>query len=254
MDEAVTEGRTANQWLRQMYSSWVSCMRERVGLIPDYDTFWAAGAMRLPRSKKPAIMLHDFRMGPQASALKTPSGKIELVNEQVAGFGYAAWLEPAESLGAERAKEFPLHMLSDQPPTKLHSQLDFSVSSLATKVKGREPIMISVADAKARGIADGDIVRVLNERGSCLAGAVVTVGIMPGVVKLSTGAWWDPERAGDPRTLDRHGNPNSLTRDVGASNLSQGCAAQTCLVQLERLDAGESLPMEAFDPPNFSVA
>ena len=55
---------------------------------------------------------------------------------------------------------------------------------------------------------------------------------------------------GDPASLDRHGNPNTLTRDVGASSFSQGCSAQTCLVQVERFD-GEPPPVRAFEPPRF---
>ena len=54
---------------------------------------------------------------------------------------------------------------------------------------------------------------------------------MPGVVRLSTGAWFDP--AQDGSGLERHGNPNVLTLDIGASGLSQGCIAQTCLVEVE---------------------
>jgi biotin/methionine sulfoxide reductase len=63
---------------------------------------------------------------------------------------------------------------------------------------------------------------------------VLTEDIRPGVVKLSTGAWWDPLEPGIPGSLDLHGNPNVLTRDVGASRLSQGCSAQSCLVQVRK--------------------
>ena len=91
---------------------------------------------------------------------------------------------------------------------------------------------------------------MFNDRGACLAGAVVTERVAPRVAKLSTGAWWDPVEPGVPGSLDKHGNPNVLTRDVGASSLSQGCAAQSCLVQVERFD-GELPPITAFDPPRF---
>jgi biotin/methionine sulfoxide reductase len=107
--------------------------------------------------------------------------------------------------------------------------------------------MISTADAQARGIADGDIVRVWNARGACLAAAVVSAGIREGVVKLSTGAWFDPLSWEQPR-FDKHGNPNVLTADEPASALSQGCAAQTCLVEIERFD--ETVPpVTAFRVP-----
>jgi biotin/methionine sulfoxide reductase len=73
------------------------------------------------------------------------------------------------------------------------------------------------------------VVRVFNDRGATLAGLRVSDAIRPGVVAMATGAWWDP--AGDG--LDRHGNPNVLTADIGTSRLGQGCAAQSCLVQVE---------------------
>ena len=76
---------------------------------------------------------------------------------------------------------------------------------------------------------------------------------MPGVLRMATGAWWDPVAFGEPDALDKHGNPNVLTRDVGASRLSQGCAAQSCLVEIERFE-GEAPPVTAFEPPRFFVA
>ena len=91
-------------------------------------------------------MLAAFRADPGSNPLKTPSGKIEIFSEKIASFGYddcpghAAWLEPIEWLGVKTAERYPLHMLSDQPADKLHSQLDHSPHARATKVKGRQPI------------------------------------------------------------------------------------------------------------------
>ncbi len=91
-------------------------------------------------------------------------------------------------------------------------------------------------DAAARGVADGDLLRVFNDRGACLAVARLSDRIRRGVVRLSTGAWFDPELSGSNILLEKHGNPNALTLDIGASKLSQGCIAQTCLVEIERFD------------------
>jgi biotin/methionine sulfoxide reductase len=99
----------------------------------------------------------------RAHPLKTPSGKIEIFSEKIASFGYddcpghAVWLEPAEWLGSKKAERYPLHMLSDQPADKLHSQLDHSPHARATKIKGRQPVTLHPDDAAARGISDGDI-------------------------------------------------------------------------------------------------
>ncbi len=60
-------------------------------------------------------------------------------------------------------------------------------------MEGREPIRIHPADAADRELADGDVVRVFNDRGACLAGVVIDDRLRRGVVQLSTGAWFDPE-------------------------------------------------------------
>jgi biotin/methionine sulfoxide reductase len=256
--DGYTEGRDSAQWLRHLYDRAVLSMRTAGVEMPDYDAFRAAGGVRLPEPESPVIAFGEFRTDPDAHPLGTPSGRIELFSERIASFGlpdcpgHPAWFEPQEWLGAPAASRFPLHMLSDQPYTKLHSQLDHSSYSLANKVAGREPIHLHPQDAADRGIADGDVVRVFNERGACLAGARLDDGLRRGVVKLSTGAWWDPESPGDPAKLDRHGNPNALTRDVGASGLSQGCTAQTCLVDVERF-VGDPPPVRVFEPPVFVV-
>jgi biotin/methionine sulfoxide reductase len=93
--------------------------------------------------------------------------------------------------------------------------------------------MLNSKDAMNRNIHHGDLVRVFNSRGSCLASASLSDDILSGVVKLFTGAWFNPDQWVYPN-LDRSGNPNSLTLDTGASELSQGCSAQTCLVEIER--------------------
>lgn len=72
-----------------------------------------------------------------------------------------------------------------------------------------------------------------DDRGACLAAAHVTGAVMPGVVRLPTGAWF--KAAGWGREiLEQNGNPNAVTRDVGTSSLAQGPSAQSCLVDIAR--------------------
>jgi biotin/methionine sulfoxide reductase len=118
-------------------------------------------------------------------------------------------------------------------------------------VKGREPVLINPQDAAARDIKDGDVVRLFNARGACLAGAVVTDTMSRGVVQIQTGAWYDPDQPGTVGTLDRHGNPNVLTLDKGTSKLAQGPISQTTLVEIERWN--EPVPeIRAFDRPTVA--
>jgi biotin/methionine sulfoxide reductase len=196
--DAFTEGRNEEEWLRYLYSIAQQRVAEIDLQLPTFDVLWRDGVALLPEPANPRSLLHDFRADPVGAPLKTPSGKIELFSEHIDGFGYddcpghPAWLEPTEWLGAAKAKTFPLHMISNQPSTKLHSQYDLGGHSQAARVKGREPVRIHPTDASARGIVTGDIVRLFNDRGECLAGAVVSDDVRPGVVQISTGAWYDP--------------------------------------------------------------
>jgi biotin/methionine sulfoxide reductase len=249
------------QWLELLYGRWQDRAAHLGITMPSFAAFWEAGHVEVPERPLPGPYLSEFRADPVAHKLATPSGKIEIFSETIASFGYAEtpghpiWQEPAEWLGGALARRFPLHMISNQPRTRLHSQYDNGVVSQASKVQGREPVWINPQDAAARDIADGDVVRLYNQRGACLAGAVVTDRVMPGVVQLATGAWYSPlqgsERLGNNSLpLCVHGNPNALTRDQGSSRLAQGSAAQTCLVDVEKF-TGDLPPVGVMQPPEI---
>jgi len=252
-----TEGRTPREWLVHLYEQW----QPGVG-APPFDEFWDAGEFELPAGPRHFTLFEDFRADPQAAPLRTPSGRIELHSPTVTGFGYAdcpghpVWLEPDEWHGAPAAQRFPLVLIANQPATRLHSQLDVGPVSRAAKVAGREALRLHPADAEQRGIADGDVVRVFNDRGACLAGAVLTQEVRQGVIQLPTGAWYDPVLSpdggshSDGEVLCVHGNPNALTADVPSSRLSQGCTGQHALVQVERYE-GDPPPVTVTAPPTL---
>jgi len=171
------------------------------------------------------------------------SGAIQSAADQVD----LAWLK-SSSMWQEAMRHPALHLISDQPATKLHSQLDHAGLSRAAKRNDREPIMMHPDDAASRQLKEGDILCIMNQRGACLASLMIDDGIRPGVIRLSTGAWWDPAEAYPGLCL--HGNPNALTADRGASSLSQGCSAQSCLVWLSAWTK-EVPPMKAFETPRF---
>ena len=252
--DAFTEGRDEMDWLRHLYE--VSRQRASAAGIElaNFDTFWEGEAVELAPIPPRQALLQGFRADPEGSPLPTPSGKIEIFSETIDGFayddcpGHPTWMEPYEWLGSAAAADHPLHLMTNQPSTRLHSQLDNGPVSRGSKVQGREPVRIHPDDAAARGIADGDIVRLFNERGACLAGAIVSDAVRPGVLQLATGAWYDPVDPGRSGSLENHGNPNVLTRDVGCSRLSQGPSPLTTLVEIERYD-GPVDDVGAFDPP-----
>lgn len=247
-----TEGRTARQWLTHLYEKWSSALDFEV---PTFDEFWRAGQLRLP-TEDGLTLLADFRADPSTHRLGTPSGLIEIFSAEIDGFGYddcvghPAWFEPTEWLGGPRAADYPLHLLANQPASRLHSQLDGGAASQQSKVAGREPIRMNPVDAQARGVAGGDVVKVFNDRGACLAGVVLDDAVRPQVVQLSTGAWFDPEDPSDPDAMCVHGNPNVLTDDVGTSSLARGCTGAHVLVEVEKFTAPPP-PVRAHQPPKF---
>jgi biotin/methionine sulfoxide reductase len=121
-------------------------------------------------------------------------------------------------------------MISNQPRNKLHSQLDHGAVSQADRPKGVEPMTMHPRDAAVRGLIEGQIVKIHNTRGACLAELRISDMTRPGVIQIATGAWLYSD--GD---LCRNGNPNVLTRDKGTSRLAQGPVAHSCLVKVETI-------------------
>jgi biotin/methionine sulfoxide reductase len=232
--EKFTGQRDTTAWLHHLYGRWrVQC--ERLGFAPpDFATFWEEGHVEVPVPEQDRVPYEDFIREPGRNRLNTPSGKIELFSATIDSFGYSdcpghpTWFAPREYLGAQQAEQFPIHLLTAQPATRLHSQMDHVGVSKDSKVSGREPLTMHPADAAKRGIAEGDVVRVFNDRGACLAGVHLSDDLLQGVAVLHTGAWYDPVDG-----MCIHGNPNTLTQDVGTSRLGQGPSAQSCLVQIE---------------------
>ncbi|MDP0929446.1 molybdopterin-dependent oxidoreductase [Paracoccus onubensis] len=250
-EDEFTEGRSEQEWLEHMYGEMRSQWLKQGVDVPEFSNFWRDGLIDLSATACSRIMLEKYRGDPTSHPLPTPSGLLEIFSETIAGFGlpdcpgHPVWLEPDECLG--RASDKELHLLTDQPANKLHSQMDPGRFSSKAKSRGRVILAMSPEDARQHGLNDGEVVELWNERGRCLAVLSVTDHIMNGVVRMPTGAWYDPDESG----RDRHGNPNILTRDVGTSGLSQGCTAQSCLVRVRRAE-DDLIEPNPFDPPEFS--
>ncbi|MFP1979787.1 molybdopterin-dependent oxidoreductase [Lonsdalea quercina] len=234
-----TQGRNERDWLAMMYQQ----CRERQGdagqAWPDFEAFWHQGFVEIPMDDKPFVFFEAFRDDPDQHALKTPSGKIELFSETLAGYRYddfgphPEWRPPVEWLGADMAQKWPLHFISIQPSDRLHSQLGSTPQVAANMTAGRETLYMHPEDAAARNIADGTQVEVHNARGRIYGGVKITDGVTPGVVIMSTGAWFDPgweQKEWDK--VEKSGNANVLTLDIGTSSLTQGPNAMSCLVEV----------------------
>lgn len=253
LKQAFTNGKNEEDWLRDIYKKSVVRIKETGFKLPDYETFVDDGFIKLTEPPKPRVLLQAFREDPEKNPLQTPSGRIEIFSEVIASYGlgdypgHPMWIEPSEWLGSESTKEHSMHMITHQPARRCHSQLDHGSHSKAGKINGREPCRINPWDAIERGIKEGDIVRIFNHRGSCLSAAQLDKGVRKSVLMMATGAWYDPDLEGDENCC-KHGNPNTLTKDLPTSEIGQGPGALTCLVEVE-LFKGVAPDVTAFVPP-----
>jgi len=255
---AYTEGRSTDAWVRWIYDT----MRDRnaqAGIeLPPYEAFREQGWTRFPAPDRDFVLFDTFREDPNAHPLSTRSGRIELWSETLASYRlpdclpHPAWLPPAEWLGAEAAARYPIHLVTVQPVDKLHSQGDFGPVCRARKVSGHEPVTIHPSEATRRGLVGGDVVRIHNARGACLAGVIVDAGVREGVAIMSTGAWYTPQDASDV-PLELLGNPNVLAFDRGTSGLAQGASGLSILVEIEKY-AGTATAEKAWQPPEMVAA
>ncbi|PRD14223.1 molybdopterin guanine dinucleotide-containing S/N-oxide reductase [Pantoea coffeiphila] len=239
--DTFTENRNEMEWIKHLYQRCAVAHNHKGIDFPEFETFWEEGHVEIPLPKEDWVFMADFRANPVANPIKTASGKIELFSETIEGYQLAdfgphpEWREPAEWLGSEVKQRFPLHMISIQPGDRLHSQLDATPTVQANKTAGRETLWMHPLDAAERGISDGNVIEVSNDRGRIQAGVRLTEGVSQNVVLISTGAWFDPGFGKAWRDYDRAGNPNVLTLDIGTSSLTQGPNAMSCLVEIRKL-------------------
>ena len=145
-----------------------------------------------------------------------------------------------EALSSERAEMFPLLIMSNHPRWRTHAQGDdisWTRETPTGKVLGfdgyrYEPIWINPTDAEARGIKDGDVVKVFNERGIVLVGARVWERIRSGVVYVDHGARHDPLV---PGKVDRGGAINTIAPNGLTSKNCCGQATSGYLVDVQRV-------------------
>ncbi|WP_058913400.1 trimethylamine-N-oxide reductase 2 [Entomohabitans teleogrylli] len=250
-----TEGKDEMGWLKQFYDAAQKAARAQRVAMPAFNAFWQQNKlieMRQNEKNDKYVRYADFRSDPVMNPLGTPSGKIEIYSKTIEGYNYkdcpphASWIEPDEWKGS--ADKDQLQLLTAHPAHRLHSQLNYASLRKEYAVADREPVTIHPDDAKARNIADGDLVRVWNDRGQVLVGAKISDGIKPGVICIHEGAWPDLENG-----ICKNGAANVLTSDIPTSRLANGCAGNSALVYAEKYQ-GAAPKLTAFDEPEIVSA
>ncbi|KAA8605381.1 trimethylamine N-oxide reductase I catalytic subunit [Salipiger aestuarii] len=237
-----TEGRTEMDWIRGFYEAAKLESRAKGMEMPIFDVFWDSNkplAFPVTDEEQNFVRHASFRDDPLLNALGTASGKIEIYSTNIEKFGYddcpphPTWMEPIERLGGPTTT-YPLHIASNHPIARLHSQLCGTELRESYAIAGREPCWMNPQDAAARGLVDGDLVRAFNDRGQILAGVMITDVIRPGVIRINEGGWYDPADPREAGSLCRYGDVNTLTVGISTSKLAQGNCGQTAMVEVEK--------------------
>ena len=217
-----TEGKTELEWMKELYEK----SREKDEELPTWDEAVKMGVYT--REYAPTISMKKFRDDPEANALTTPSGKIEIFSEKLLKDTEGWELTDGDTLaclntlppipayvpewdGVETTTdEYPLALGGFHYRGRLHSSWG-GIEEL--KEVNPQEAWINPADAEPRGIKQGDTVHVKNEFGTIELLAKVTPRVIPGMVAVSQGAWHDADMSSsNPKArLDKGGCINTLT-------------------------------------------
>lgn len=218
--------KTEEEWLRYVVAN---CKD-----IASYEDFKEKGILKvnLPRSY---VCFAEQIESPETSRFFTTSGRIEIFSQRIADIGdpllppIPKYIETWESPNDPLAAKYPLQAITTHTRRRAHTQFD-NVPWLRELYP--QSVWINRLDAEARGIGDGDTVRIFNDRGQMLVQAKVTERILPGVVDIPQGAWYSPDKRG----VDHGGCANVLTCDRPSP--AGAFPANTLLVQVEKASVG----------------
>jgi len=228
LKEKFSLGRTAGQWLEEIYKE----LQKEEPELPEFSEFKEAGIFRY--AKQPIVPAFEKEcQDPDAYPFPTASGKIEIFSEKIYRTVYKefvpaipGYVDPPEGPGDPLAKEYPLQLIGWHTKRRCHSIHD---NNQAMHKLDPQRLWMHPEDASARGIRDGEEVLVWNSRGKIRIPVHITERIMKGVTALSQGAWYQPGEDG----VDTAGSINVLT-SLRPTPYSKGNAQHTNLVEVRK--------------------
>ena len=232
LEQAVSQGRDAAGWLRCLYDAHRALEPE----LPDYDAFRAEGCHVYGSSPYHVAFSEQIREG---RPFDTPSGKIEIFSPRLYERGDSRLPGVPRYVPCEEGAEdplrgrFPIQLIGYHTLRRCHSTFD---NDRFLDRVDRPAVWLHPRDAAARGIRDGDLAEVFNDRGAVRVPARVTEDVMPGVAAMSEGGWFTPDENG----TDVRGSINVLTMTHRATPLAHANPQHTNLVELRRAEGGAS--------------
>ena len=247
IEEEFTEGKTQLDWLKWCYEQGLAAGDD---LPATFEEFREVGLFKQTDSHTPPIASHDN--------IATPSGKYEVFSKQaynlsrqwdLTGGGYIPadgldqitglpiYYDSFEGIGdVETRGDYPFQLIGHHGKTRTHSSygnVDW-MNSVAP-----QQCWINTVDATTLGIKNDDLIRVSTKRGTTQIPAKVTDRIMPGVISIPQGAWYDPESRdaatlGSPEVLDKGGCISVLT-SMRPTPLSKGNGVHSNLCRVEKV-------------------
>jgi anaerobic selenocysteine-containing dehydrogenase len=211
-----TEGNTYEDFLRKMY--------EASDCPLSWEEFKAKGYYIFPWKEAPLAPAWKWYYDkPQGEGLQTPSGKLEFYSGLLAEH-YGAdsmWCTPKyydspHGRYSPAIKKYPIQVVTPHSRYRCHSKNRNTpfLQNLRTfqgdVINGYNTASMNPADANARGIKEGDIVRLYNDTGQILCYAHLTERVRQGVSSVPWGSWWDPSEPGNCDSVDKGGCCNVL--------------------------------------------
>lgn len=233
--DAFTENRDERAWV-----DWCLSEYRKQGFpgLPDLNEFLRSniGVFANPVTQ-PGVALQDFRRDPVNHPLKTPSGLIEIFSPQLNDLNNPTeippipkyleeWVSPFDRGRDSDTLEFPLQAIGHHSLRRVHSTHD---NNDWLEEAFPQRIFINPVDASERGLHDGERVLVFNRRGTISLPCRITPRILPGVVDIPEGAWWNPDQDG----VDQGGNINVLTSQRWTP-FAFGSTQHTIMVQVSK--------------------
>ena len=228
--DVFTGGKTEEEWVRYIVEETAKKYPEDD--LPDFDTMLREGVAYF-KKEEPRVAFQKQIEDPKNNPFETDSGKIELFSKKLYDMknpdipATPHYVPVAEGPGGELAAAYPLQLIGWK--TKARDNSSYFTHPWLVQTQDTE-LWINPIDAEARGIADGDEVKVLNDRGAMKIPAKVTTRIVPGCVAAPTGSWYSPDAEG----VDQNGCVNVLTSSARTS-MTHGNTQHTNLVEVAKL-------------------